>query len=289
MHLDQISFNQATAETSDTIDVLTACQRAGIGQVSLWRHKYDGSASRTQHLVHEHGLRVSSLCRGGFFTGTRTPQQALDDNQAAIEEAATLHAPTLVLVCGPLTEGNLHDAEQRILDGIQQLLPAAHAAGVKLAVEPFHPMFMAERSAIVTLAQANRLVEEIDDPAVGIALDTYHVWWDPQLFAGLSQAAGRILAVHVADWLVPTPDLPLGRGLPGDGVIPLAQILGAIDTIDEPAGFAGPVEVEVLNSDVWAVPVLDLVGDVRSRMDQLLKSSRAGGAATENSVTRPVR
>jgi sugar phosphate isomerase/epimerase len=129
-------------------------------------------------------------------------------------------------------------------------------------VEPFHPMFLAERSAIVTLAQANRPADEFADPSVAIAVDTYHVWWDPALGAELERAAGRIAAVHVADWLVPTPSVLTGRGLPGDGVIPLGDLLGRIEL----TGFAGPVEVEVLNPQVWARPVGEVAHDVRDRM-----------------------
>ncbi len=213
----------------------------------------------------EHGLTVSSLCRGGFFTGTRSTQLALDDNHAAIEEAATLGAAVLVLVCGPLIGSSMSVAEHRIVDGIRGMLPAARAAGVALAVEPFHPMFLAERSAVVSLAQANRIVAEIADRGVGVAVDTYHVWWDPNLSEELGNARGRIMAVHVGDWLVPTPNLVAGRGLPGDGVIPIGSLLSQIDS----GGFVGPVEVEVLNPDIWAIPVRELAADVCRRMSRL--------------------
>lgn len=264
---DPLSLNQATAETTGTADVLAACRDAGIGQVSLWRHQYvGGDPALTRRAVDAYGLRVSSLCRGGFFTGTRSGPEAAEDNRRAVAEAAELGAPILVLVCGPVLGGGLAAAEAAIERGIERMLPAAHDAGVTLAVEPFHPMLAADRSAIVTLAQADRLVRRLGDPAVRIALDTYHVWWDPELAASVAAAGDRIAAVHVADWLVPTPDLLAGRGLPGDGVIDLAGLLGLVrDT-----GFAGPVEVEVLNPEVWARPVAQLLPDVVRRMRALL-------------------
>lgn len=265
-----LSLNQATAETTRTAELLAGCADTGIGQVSLWRHQYvGGDVLATRRAVDAAGLRVSSLCRGGFFTGTRSEREAAEDNRRAVAEAAELGAPILVLVCGPVLggpgAGGLAAAEAAIERGIERLLPAAHDAGVTLAVEPFHPMLAAERSAIVTLAQADRLVSRIGDPAVAIALDTYHVWWDPELAASIAAAAGRIAAVHVADWLVPTTDLLAGRGLPGDGVIDLAGLLGLVrDT-----GFAGPVEVEVLNPAVWARPVAELLPEIVRRMRDL--------------------
>lgn len=266
MHAAQLSMNQATAETTATPDLLTACRRAGIDQVSLWRHKYlDQDPGETAAAVRAEGLRVSSLCRGGFFTGTRPAAEAEADNQRAIEEAVALGSPILVLVCGPALGGDIAAAEADIRRGIERMLPAAQSAGVTLAIEPFHPMFLAERSAIVTLAQANRLVAEFADPRVALAVDTYHVWWDPALDDGLRDAAGHIAAVHVADWLVPTESLLAGRGLPGDGVIPLRDLLRRI----EATGFTGPVEVEVLNPQVWERPVTEVAADVRDRMAAL--------------------
>lgn len=266
MDAGQLSMNQATAETTDTPRLLAACRAAGIDQVSLWRHKYlDEDPEKTAAAVRAKGLRVSSLCRGGFFTGTRPARETGTDNQRAIEEAAVLGAPILVLVCGPARNGDIAAAETAIARGIERMLPAARSAGVTLAIEPFHPMFLAERSAIVTLAQANRLVAEFADPHVALAVDTYHVWWDPALDAGLRDAAGHIAGVHVADWLVPTESLLAGRGLPGDGVIPLGDLLGRI----EATGFTGPVEVEVLNPRVWERPVTEVAADVRDRMARL--------------------
>lgn len=263
----RLSINQATAETSGTEELLDACVAAGVPAVAPWRHKYvGGDVRRTRRALDGRGLRASSLCRGGFFTGTRSPAEARRDNRAAVEEAAELGAPVLVLVCGPVHDGRPVAAVDLIQAGIEDLLPFAADHDVVLAVEPFHPMFLAERSAIVTLDQAVDLVERIDHPHLGIAVDTYHVWWDPRLPQALERAAARTVSVHVADWLVPTPSVLTGRGLPGDGVADLAGIVGGLLR----DGYEGSIEVEVLNEDVWATPVGALVGDIRTRMAGLL-------------------
>jgi sugar phosphate isomerase/epimerase len=281
--VNTLSINQATTETSSTLELLDACAAAGVDSVAPWRHKYlQGSATLTRQALDEHGVKATSLCRGGFFTGTRPEAEAEADNRRAVEEAAALGAPVLVLVCGPVTpHGGLPAAESAILRGLEQLLPHALEYGVTLAVEPFHPMFAAERSAVVTLAQASRLVRTIlatPAPAhpshgprrtgLGLAVDTYHVWWDPALGSSLAEAADLIAAVHVADWLLPTTDLLAGRGLPGDGVIDLPGLLAQIREL----GYDGPFEVEVLNPAVWERDPAELVLDIRTRMVDLLTS-----------------
>ena len=260
---ERVSVNQATTATSSTLDLLTACSAAGVTAVAPWRHQYvEGDVRVTRRAFDDHGITATSLCRGGFFTGTRSDTEADTDNRSAVEEAAILGAPVLVLVCGPVTSTGMADAESRIARGIERLLPTAVAHGVTLAVEPFHPMFAAERSALVTLGQATRLVAQFDSPHLGLAVDTYHVWWDPDLDQALADAASRTVAVHVADWLVPTTSLLSGRGLPGDGIIDLPRLLGTLLTL----GYTGPLEVEVLNADVWARPAGEVVAEVRDRM-----------------------
>lgn len=262
----RLSINQATAQTTPTLELLDACVAAGVGQVAPWRHQYvDGSVRRTRQELDRRGMTATSLCRGGFFTGTRSQAEAASDNRAAIEEAAELGAPVLVLVCGPVGAEGAATAVSRIRDGIEDLLPFAAEHGVALAVEPFHPMFFAERSAIVSLGQAIDLVAAVDDPWLGLAVDTYHVWWDPDLDNALSRAAPWIRGVHVGDWLIPTPSLIAGRGLPGDGVIDLAGLIGSLIV----GGYDGSFEVEVLNEDVWARPAAELVPDVAARMTAL--------------------
>lgn len=266
--MDRLSINQATTETSSTESLLAACADAGVQSVAPWRHKYvGGDVRRTRRAFDDLDLRASSLCRGGFFTGTRTDAEATSDNRRAVEEAAELGAPVLVLVCGPVTSSGAPAALDAIRRGIEELLPHAIEHNVVLAVEPFHPLFVAERSAIVRLDQATDIVMKLDHPNLGIAVDTYHVWWDPELCSALRRAAGKTVSVHVGDWLVPTESLLAGRGLPGDGVIDLADILKDLTG----HGYAGDFEVEVLNPGVWSRPVAEVIQDVQQRMAPLLE------------------
>lgn len=264
----RIALNQATCETTALGPFLDACRSAGLTSVGLWRHHVRDTAA-ARRACDDAGMAVSSLCRGGFFTG---PDRAAAerDNLRAVEEAAELGA-VLVLVCGPAVDGDLRGARARIAAGVERLLPRAADAGVVLAIEPFHPLFAAERSALVTLAQANDLLDALPDPHLGVAVDAYHVWWDPALERELDRAAGRIAGVHVADWLVPTTSVLRGRGLPGDGVIDLAGFLRAV----EATGYAGLYEVEVLNEAVWRRPADEVAATVAERMASLLH--RGGG------------
>jgi sugar phosphate isomerase/epimerase len=266
----RVSLNQATFETSTTLDFLSACVTAGIDLVAPWRHKYlHGSAARTKQALDDHGVTASSLCRGGFFTGYNSRQQALSDNCSAVEEAAQLGAPVLILVCGPIGSEGAATALSQIERGVEELLPHAIEHGITLALEAFHPMFAAERSALVRLDQATQMADRIDHPNLGVAVDIYHVWWDPDLDSALQRAAPRIASVHVADWLVPTTSILAGRGLPGDGIIDLPHILRALSA----NRYSGPVEVEVLNAEVWDRPPQEVAVDVLARMDALLTDS----------------
>jgi sugar phosphate isomerase/epimerase len=173
---------------------------------------------------------------------------ALDDNRRAVDEAATIGAQCLVLVVGGLPKGsrNIADARSQVRDGLAALLPYARQAGVPLAIEPLHPMFAADRACVNTLAQANDLCDELGEGA-GVAIDVYHVWWDPDLAKEIARAGRRILAYHVNDWLVPTTDLLLDRGMMGDGVIDLR----AIRALVEATGYRGHCEVEILSGENW--------------------------------------
>lgn len=242
-----IGLNQVTCDAAPTATFLKTSAAAGFGAVTLWRHKVgNGLHDKVRGQAADLGLQIASLCRGGFFTTGPNQRAAHDDNRRAIDEAVALGAPLLVLVCGPSTDGNLTGALSRIRTGVEGLLDYASQAGIGLAVEPFHPMFVAERSALISLRQANDLLDQIDHPSLSIALDTYHVWWDPELPTQLRRAGKRVSIVHVADWLVPTTSLLRGRGLPGDGIIQLAPLLAAI----KDSGFTGWFEVETLNDDL---------------------------------------
>jgi sugar phosphate isomerase/epimerase len=211
--------------------------------------------------IRDAGLTVSGLCRGGMFTAADAAgrEAALEDNRRAIEEAHQIGAACLVMVCGGLPPGSkdLPGARAMVQDGLAAIVDDASAAGVTLALEPLHPMTCADRNVLSTLGQALDLCDALG-PGVGVAVDVYHVWWDPALAAQIARAGRRIAAFHVCDWLVPTTDLVFDRGLPGDGVIDIKAIRAMV----EAAGFAGAVECEILSHRWWQRDpdeVLDLV------------------------------
>jgi sugar phosphate isomerase/epimerase len=225
----------------------------GVGGMTVWRDALAGrDIAATGQRIREAGMEVVSLCRGGFFPAETAAalQLAIDDNHRAIDEAAALGAPLIVLVCGAVPRQPLAVSRQQIQDGIEAVLPHAEAAGVKLAVEPLHPMYADSRSAINTLRQANEICDAIDSPFAGVAVDVYHLWWDPDLEVEIQRCgqAGRIFAFHICDWRTPTEDLLNDRGLMGEGSIPIRQIRGWV----EAAGFHGFNEVEIFSNRYWA-------------------------------------
>ena len=252
----RLSLNLITVDHWSLPEAVERCAAAGIGWVAPWRHQYD-DARDAARVIADAGLAVSSLCRGGFFTAPG----ADDDNRRAVEEAAALGAPVLVLVCGPPVDRDLAVARATIAAGIERLLPYAAEHGVRLGIEPLHPMMVGERSAIVTLGEALGLARSFDHPGIGVVVDAYHVFWDPELEAGLAGARGLVAGYHVSDWLVPTPDLLAGRGLMGDGIIDLERV-GALVAA---AGYDGPIEVEVINPTLAAIPPGALLADIKAR------------------------
>jgi sugar phosphate isomerase/epimerase len=261
--LSRLSFNQITADHLTTGEAVEACADAGIRWFGPWRHKLEPGAARR---IRDAGLRVSSLCRGGFFPAGDGAARAErdEDNRTAVEQAAELGTDVLVLVCGPAPDGDLGGARRQVLEGIETLLPHAVEHGVRLGVEPLHPMMIAERSVVVTLAQALDLAERFDAEQVGVVIDAYHVWWDPQLEFQVERAAGRILGYHVSDWLSPTPDMLAGRGMMGDGVINLPHIRALVES----AGYRGPIEVEVINPALARLESGQLMTTVRERFER---------------------
>jgi len=225
---------------------------AGVSGITVWRHWLAG---RNPQVVGEQirraGLTAVSLCRGGFFPGPAQSerQQAIDDNLLAIDEAAALGAPLIVLVCGASPDVPLPEARKQIQDGIETVLPHASANNIKLAIEPLHPMYADSRSAVNTLKQANDMCAAINSPSVSVAVDVYHLWWDPNLEAEIKRcgASGWLDAFHICDWLTPTTDMLNDRGLMGEGCIPIRQIRGWV----EAAGFTGFNEVEIFSNRHW--------------------------------------
>jgi sugar phosphate isomerase/epimerase len=205
-------------------------------------------------MTREAGLEIVSLCRGGFFPAATAEgrQAALDDNRRCIDEAAALGAPLIVLVCGAVLGQPLEESRKQIAEGIAAVLPHADAAGVRLAIEPLHPMYADDRSAVNTVRQAHEICDALGSPAgLGIAADVYHIWWDPELreMIQLAGAKGRLHAFHLCDWRTPTTDLLNDRGLMGEGCIPIRQISSWV----EEAGFKGQREVEIFSHKYWAM------------------------------------
>lgn len=260
-NISRLSLNQITTNSWNVREAVEGCVRAGIPSIGLWRDKVrEYGLSNSKRIVADMGLTVSSLCRGGWFpASTQAERQArIDDNRRALEEAAALGTQTLVLVCGPAPDRDIAAARSMVEEAISTLIPDALACGVKLGIEPLHPMFAGDRSVIVTLAEANQLVEHFQSDAVGVVIDVYHVWWDPDIDAQIQRAAGHILGFHISDWPIPLPDTLMGRAMMGDGIIDLRHLRTQVDA----AGYTGPIEVEIFNRTIWDSPgdeVLQLI------------------------------
>jgi sugar phosphate isomerase/epimerase len=247
--LQRLSFNQMTADPWSLEQAVRNCSRSGVPYIGVWRHKLDGDVARASAMIRSEDLRVSSLCRGGWFSAPTAAERRkrIEDNRLAIEEAALLHAPVLVIVSGPANGQTLEDARATVLDGLLEVLPDAEKAGVVLGIEPLHPMYAAERSVVVTLKQANDIVEHLSSTAAGVLVDVFHVWWDPEVMHQIERARGKIAGFHVSDWPIPLPGILMGRGMMGDGVIELRKLRQAVDA----TGYDGPIEVEIFNEEIW--------------------------------------
>ena len=227
----------------------------GVSGITIWRQALEGrDLGAVARQTRDTGLEVVSLCRGGFFPAATAAgrQTAIDDNLKAIEQAHAIGAPLIVLVCGAVPGQSLVESRKQIADGIAAVLPAAEQAGVKLAIEPLHPMYADDRSAVNTMRQAHEICDVLGSPkAVGIALDVYHVWWDPELKAQIDLAGqtGRLQAFHICDWRTPTIDLLNDRDLMGEGCINIKEISGWVDA----TGFTGYREVEIFSNRLWAM------------------------------------
>ena len=225
---------------------------SGVKGITVWRDALQGRDIRKKgEMLRQSDLKVVSLCRGGFFPARerRKREIAIDDNRRAIEEAFELGTNMIVLVCGADPSQSLEDSRKQIKEGIASVLPEAMAAGVRLAIEPLHPMYADTRSAINTLQQANDMSEAFNSPWVGVAVDVYHLWWDPSLEKEIKRCGknGHLMAFHICDWNVPTTDLLLDRGLMGEGCIPINTIRSWV----EATGFTGFYEVEIFSNKFW--------------------------------------
>ncbi|MFE1440997.1 sugar phosphate isomerase/epimerase family protein [Streptomyces sp. NPDC058739] len=267
--LTRFSVNQMTVRQLSLPELAAACLDLGVGNVGLWREPVqEYGLEATAKLVRDAGLTVTTLCRGGFLTAVDPVERsrALDDNRRAVDEAAALGTDTLVLVSGGLPCGStdLRGARERIADALADLGPYAEQHGVRLAVEPLHPMYAADRCVVSTLGQALDLAERFPARQVGVTVDTYHVWWDDTAPAQIARAgaAGRIHTFQLADWTTPLPHGVLtGRGQIGDGSIDMREWLGHV----EKAGYTGPIEVELFNDGLWARDGREVLAETAER------------------------
>ncbi|WP_430479510.1 sugar phosphate isomerase/epimerase family protein [Streptomyces sp. P11-1] len=270
--LARLSINQETIKQWSLPELAEGCVKAGIGQVGLWRAPIQAyGVERTARLLSDAGLTVTSLCRGGFLTALDPAERtrALDDNRRAVDEAAAVATDTLVLVSGGLPPGSrdLYGARERVAEALAELAPYAAERGVRLAIEPLHPMFASDRCVVSTLAQALDLAERFPAERVGVVVDTYHLWWDDRAPAEIARAGagGRIHAFQLADWITPLPaGVLLGRGQLGDGSVDFRAFRTAV----EAAGYDGPIEVEIFNEALWARDGAEVLAEVAARYGQ---------------------
>jgi sugar phosphate isomerase/epimerase len=273
----RLSLNRWSVRTTPIDEVLAACVDGGVGGIGLWRQDVETTGlTDLRRRVDDAGLQVTSLCRGGFFTAADADDRraALEDNRRAIDEAVGLGTDVLVLVVGGLTpeDKDLTAARERVAENIAQLAPYAEQTGVRLAIEPMHPIFAADRGVVSTTAQALDIAEEVGSDAVGVIVDTYHVWWDPALAASVARAgeSGRLLGYQVCDWILPLAAETLNsRGYMGDGFIDFPTITRTVAQ----AGYTGPIEVEIFHEDVWATPVEQALRTIRERFEELVLPS----------------
>jgi len=250
--LSQLCIHTITTRPWDIQIAAKNFSKQGVRGITVWRDALNGKdIGQTGSMLRDLNLQIVSLCRGGFFPHTDGDERmrAIDDNKKAIDEAVALGAPLIVLVCGASPGQSLEESRKQITEGIASVIPYAAAANIKLAIEPLHPMYADSRSAINTLGQANDMAGQLNSPTVGVAIDVYHLWWDPALKIEIKRCGNNnhIFAFHICDWKTPTIDLLLDRGLMGEGCINIKQIRGWV----EEAGFDGFHEVEIFSTKYW--------------------------------------
>lgn len=250
--LSRLCIHTITTKPWSLAECVANFRAAGVPAITVWRNALEAQGVKeSARLLRESGLRVTSLCRGGFFPGVtmNERQQAIDDNRRAIEDAVAIGAPSIVLVCGSIPGQPLEEGRKQIAEGIAAVLDDAKAAGVRLGIEPLHPMFADARSAINTMKQANDLAAQLDHPNLGVTVDVFHLWWDPDLESEIRRcgAMGKLFSYHVCDWRTPTRDLLNDRGLMGEGCIDLRRIRSWVEN----AGFRGDIEVEIFSTEYW--------------------------------------
>lgn len=269
--MSRLCVHTITTKPLSLDQCLVEFPKRGVGGITIWRQALEGRDLATvKRQTADSGMDVVSLCRGGFFPSATAAgrQAAVDDNLLAIEQAHAIGAPLIVLVCGAVPGQSLVESRKQIADGIAAVLPAAEQAGVKLAIEPLHPMYADDRSAVNTMRQAHEICDVLGSPkSLGIAVDVYHVWWDPELKEQIDLAgrAGRLDAFHICDWKTPTTDLLNDRGLMGEGCINIREISDWVDA----TGFTGHREVEIFSNKWWATDQHDFLDQIASSYSNL--------------------
>jgi sugar phosphate isomerase/epimerase len=262
-----LSLNTATVrKQGDLVQIIEACARHGIRAIDPWRDQIAGvGLDRAVRAVRDAGLELSGYCRGGMFVADAAHRlEARDDNRRAVDEASALRAPCVVLVVGGLPQysrpgsvasKDIAEARTQVSDAIAEMMEYARQASMPLAIEPLHPAYAADRACVNTTKQALDLCDALDPDRtglLGVALDVYHIWWDPDVLPQIERAGkDRLLAFHVCDWLVPTRDLLNDRGMMGDGVIDIKRLRSAV----EAQGFDGYSEIEIFSNDWWEKPI----------------------------------
>lgn len=273
--LARLSLNQRTTANWSLREAIDGTVAAGLSSIGLWREPVaEVGLDTAVQWIADSGLRVSSLCRGGFFTVSDPDEAkaAYESNVAAVDEAAALGARTLVLVPGGLPAGDrdLQAARARATEAIGALLPYAAEKGVNLGIEPMNPIYAADRGVVSTLAQALDIAEQFPTDQVGVIVDTFHLWWEPGVYEQIARAGERIVSYQVCDWITPLPaDTLLARGMMGDGHVDFPTFTKAVAE----AGYQGDVEVEIFNADVWAAPGADTLATMARRYIELVHPS----------------
>jgi sugar phosphate isomerase/epimerase len=271
--LARLSLNQRTTANWSLREAVDGAAAAGLQAIGLWREPVaEVGVDVARRFVDDAGLRVSSLCRGGFFTASEPAERATAhaDNLRALDEAAGLGTTALVLVPGGLPPGDkdLTGARTRAAEAIAALVPAAVERGVTLGIEPMNPIYAADRGVISTLAQALDIAEAFAPHEVGVVVDTFHLWWEPGIHAQIARAGERIVSYQVCDWITPLPaDALLARGMMGDGHIDFPAFTRAVSA----AGYSGDVEVEIFHADVWAAPGDQVIATMARRYVELIQ------------------
>jgi len=269
--MSRLCVHTITTKPLSLEQCLAEFPKRGVSGITIWRQALEGrDLAAVKRQTADSGMEVVSLCRGGFFPAKSAAdrQKAIDDNLLAIEQAHAIGAPLIVLVCGAVPGQSLVESRKQITDGIAACLPAAEAAGVKLAIEPLHPMYADDRSAVNTMRQAHEICDALGSPkSVGIAVDVYHVWWDPELKSQIDLAGqtGRLHAFHICDWKTPTTDLLNDRGLMGEGCINIREISDWVDA----TGFTGHREVEIFSHKWWSGDQGDFLDQIAGRYRDL--------------------